>query len=209
MRWWVPMANAVAGASPEAGVTLSDTGADFLVSFLFNFGLSVCMVGGFMIMRRKLAWFYIPNVVEQQHKRETAAAAASKEPELHDPPGALGWVWPTWSTSLAWFLRYRGMDAYLYLRFLRSCIVLFTILSLVGIIVLFPTNASGQNRYLPVDNPFYVAGLDVISMANLNSATDLNKLWGAPRRARPWPRARTLTLRRCAQCTPSVFCSFQ
>lgn len=145
-----------------------NSGSDFLVSFLFNFAICILLIIAFLIFRRRLSFFFFPNVKEQP---------VESEPDGVDPPGLFGWVKPTWSTPLVWFQRNRGLDALLYLRFLKSCIALFAVNSLIGLVILIPTNAAGGNNKLPQDNPLHVSGLDVISMANISPGSDL--YWGA------------------------------
>ena len=148
----------------EAGIQLTDSGNDFLVSFLFNFGLCVLMLIGFILARPHLAFFYSPNV---------QPGAASDAPDSVDTSAYFSWIKPTFNTPLTWFQQHRGLDSYLYLQFLRACAQLFFFTSVLGLIVIIPTNYSGTNKDLDPADHAHIEGLEVISMANIAAGSSL------------------------------------
>ena len=63
----------------------------------------------------------------------------------------------------------------MYQRFLRSAMILFSILTVLSFIVVVPTNATGTNKSLNLTDPLYVEGLRTISMSNIASQSSV--LW--------------------------------
>ncbi|KAJ8903684.1 hypothetical protein NDN08_004785 [Rhodosorus marinus] len=95
----------------------------------------------------------------------------------HDLPGRgiFGWIYPTYLASLKGFEETHSVDAVMFLRFLRSQAYMFVVLTLGTAVLLMPVYATGPNKNLPPDNPQYVTGINIVSIANLQPAD--NRLW--------------------------------
>ncbi|PRP89737.1 hypothetical protein PROFUN_00079 [Planoprotostelium fungivorum] len=80
--------------------------------------------------------------------------------------------------SLTAVLRECGPDVYMYIRFLRTSLRIFFAMTLLSLITLIPTNATGQNTYPGEnswDDPIPYEGLDKITLNNIPSGSQ--KQW--------------------------------
>jgi len=74
--------------------------------------------------------------------------------------GIINWL----ITLIKWddqkIFRTYGIDVYVYLHFLKFCILLFSFFSLIGLAILLPTNYSGTfiRLYGPVGSKLWLAG---------------------------------------------------
>eukprot|EP01137_Pigoraptor_chileana_P015425 Opistho-2@71328 len=142
-----------------------DTEHKFVVSFVLNTSVSLLCVLIFCIARTRSPRFFSP--------RSLGVGADV----LPAPPGFVAWILPTLRVNTMWLLRHRGLDAAMYVRFQRKMAFTFGLLALLVLVTLIPINGSGEMSNLPSDNPAYVSGLNVISLANLAPGSD--KLWAA------------------------------
>mmetsp|Transcript_534 Transcript_534/g.1825 ORF Transcript_534/g.1825 Transcript_534/m.1825 type:complete len:775 (-) Transcript_534:177-2501(-) len=90
--------------------------------------------------------------------------------------GILGWLLPTVAVDLDSMAQTHGLDAVMFLRFLRTSAYMFGVLSIGTAALLMPIYATGQNKNLPPDHPQFVTGINILSIANL-TAKD-GRLWG-------------------------------
>ena len=100
------------------------------------------------------------------------------------PTGLLQWVLPVFRTSNAEFIQKCGLDAYFFLRYLRTLLKIFVPLAFLILPILIPLNAvhgrgsnfvSGPYSY---DKTTYtnVTGLDVLAWGNVRP-TKNNRYW--------------------------------
>jgi hypothetical protein len=86
------------------------------------------------------------------------------------PEGLLGWLWPVWSTTDDQIIRKCGLDAFLFLRYLRMMLKVFLPVTLVVLPVLAPINRlSGSNAR--------TAFLNVFSISNVAARHAAGRLW--------------------------------
>lgn len=71
--------------------------------------------------------------------------------EIHSPPplgkGLFAWVMPLWRTTEKDIVRYAGMDAALFMRFITMCRNMFVIMAVLGCAVLVPINLTQSIKY--------------------------------------------------------------
>lgn len=87
--------------------------------------------------------------------------------------GFYSWISEVFDYSQEWMLLNRGLDAVMYLRFQKSCLVLFSGLSILSFITVVPANASGTHKDLDPSDRDYVSGLGVISLSNVEKGSPL------------------------------------
>ena len=87
------------------------------------------------------------------------------------PPGLFGWLRPVFKSSNEDFLAKCGMDAYFFLRYLRTLVKIFLTLAIVILPILLPLNSRGgrgadfaQGEYAEYAN---VTGLDQFTFGNV------------------------------------------
>lgn len=68
-----------------------------------------------------------------------------KLPDVYKSEIPLGWVKPVFNVSWRKVRELGGLDAYFYLRYIRMCYKITSVSALWGMIILFPTYASGEN----------------------------------------------------------------
>lgn len=77
--------------------------------------------------------------------------------------------------SIHEILTTHGTDAYMYLRFLRACLMMVTVIGILAWFILFPINQAGDNKDLDSSNPLHTEGLATLSIANIPEKSRL--LW--------------------------------
>lgn len=93
--------------------------------------------------------------------------------EILPKPGGFpfSWVYSVWTVDDDEFIRTAGLDAYVYLRYLKMCFRLFAICAFFALVVLCPIYATAN---LSTDDDT-VEGITLFSMANIPQDSD--KLW--------------------------------
>ena len=133
--------------TPEDGALLS--------AFLVNYGIALGIFIGFCYLR----------VMQRFVNVYSPLCHGPKAAEYHS--GFFSWVRAMFRYSQRWMLKNRGLDAVMYLRFQKSCFVLFSAMSLLAFLTVIPTNAAGPNKDLDPSDRNYVTGLGKISFANI------------------------------------------
>jgi calcium permeable stress-gated cation channel len=87
----------------------------------------------------------------------------SKRPQA----GALGWLGPTLAMPEEEIVRRVGLDAAMFLRFVRSQLRSFAIAAAVCCLVLWPAYGTAGNKDLPETSAKFVDGLQVVSLSNV------------------------------------------
>ena len=75
------------------------------------------------------------------------------------PTGMFSWISPFWKIPDTYALQHQSLDAYLFLRFLRICVIIMFVGACITWPVLFPINITGGGGGQQ---------LDMLSMANIN-----------------------------------------
>ncbi|KAI9824922.1 MAG: hypothetical protein M1832_001527 [Thelocarpon impressellum] len=95
-----------------------------------------------------------------------------KERTKAPPSGLLSWIGPVFKTSNSDFIQKCGLDAYFFLRYLRTLLKIFIPLALVILPVLLPLNqVNGRGR------DFNVTGLDQLAWGNVRPE-NTHRYWG-------------------------------
>jgi hypothetical protein len=155
-------------SSPAAGLELQSSGVDVsvdgvLIAFLFNATLFVIFILCYEGLRR-----LIPSVYNSRAtllRRKGASRSCTNFYEFFFPQSAwpLGWV-PT-VARIPWsrVLETGGLDAYMYVRFIRLCFRIVAVSGFWGMIILFPVYYTGG--YSEEGNVWNASGWYLFCMA--------------------------------------------
>ncbi|KAF1992441.1 DUF221-domain-containing protein [Aulographum hederae CBS 113979] len=132
-------------------------------SFVGALGTSLVIFGvqilAFIILRGRLPRIYAPRTYLVP-ERERAKPISS---------GLFSWIAPLFKTSSSEFINRCGLDAYLFLRYLRMLLKIFVPLAIVILPILLPLNKIGPN--VPG-----ISGMDEYGMQNV-SPDRTSRLW--------------------------------
>ena len=133
----------------------------FAASFITAIAVFSVQVAVFLLIKDRFARIYQPRtylVPERERTRPT-------------PPGWFKWIKPVLNTSNSEFVQKCGLDAYFFLRYLRTLLKIFVPAALVILPILIPLNAvngrggrwaQGEHR-----NDTNVSGLDQLAWGNV------------------------------------------
>lgn len=138
-------------------------------------GLVVFII--FLFVRRKFLRVYELRRVLNRYRtynnyNDVRVGFPSKLPG--DSP--LSWLPTTIGTREDEVVRRISVDSTMILRFVKSQMYTFAILTFFTCAILWPIYATGKNKNLPSNDPKYVQGLQILSLSNI--AIGSAKLWG-------------------------------
>ncbi|KAI9799104.1 MAG: hypothetical protein M1825_004871 [Sarcosagium campestre] len=117
----------------------------------------------FIIIKGRFSRIYQPRTFLVPEKERTKAP----------PQGFLSWLLPVFKTSNSDFIQKCGLDAYFFLRYLRTLLKIFVPLAFVILPALLPLNKIGGKG---TQNGYNVTGLDQLSWGNV-SPSKTNRYW--------------------------------
>ena len=134
----------------------SDNGTEsthtFVSSLVINLSLSLLMITLFSILRPRLKRIYAP--------RQMLLEMIFPLGKL--PHSFFAWVIPAFVANDDDVFYYAGIDALVYMRFLKLCIKISLVIFPYGIAVLLPLNCYGRAN---------MSGLDKLSMSNIKEGS--------------------------------------
>ena len=140
--------------------TLPDDGSEstnkFVSSIVINLAIAVVALGLFSFLRPRLKQIYSP--------RQLLLDVMFPLGKL--PQSFFAWIIPAFMANDDDVFYYAGIDALIYLRFLRLCVKISLVIMPYGIAVLLPLNYFGQGE---------LHGLDRVAMSNV--APQSSKFW--------------------------------
>lgn len=128
----------------------------FVSSIVVNLAVAVVVLGLFSFLRPRLKQIYSP--------RQLLLDAMFPLGKL--PHSFFAWIIPAFMANDADVFSYAGIDALIYMRFLRLCVKISLVIMPYGIAVLLPVNFFGQGK---------LHGLDRVAMSNV--APQSSKFW--------------------------------
>lgn len=87
-----------------------------------------------------------------------------------------GWVGPLLATTDDQILKKVGPDAVIFLRFLRSSMLIVVIMAFFGVVILMPVYGTAGNSKLDNGSELFVEGIRVISLGNVG-VDETSRLW--------------------------------
>lgn len=143
------------GAKPQSLSGMVSTLVPVLV-------ISAVYIVLFLFLRRSQRRFYAPRTYLGSLRED------ERSPEL--PGGFFNWVGTFWKIPDVYALQHQGLDAYLFLRYLRMCCVMTFVCLCITWPVLFPVNATGGNGQ---------SQLEILSYSNIKiqDSTQRNRLY--------------------------------
>lgn len=152
--------------SSTEGQSFSAFAASLVISIVI-FGVEV---GVFLIIKDRFTRIYQPRTYLVPEKERTKAADA----------GWWKWIKPVLSTSNSEFIQKCGLDAYFFLRYLRTLLKIFVPAACVILPILLPlNNADGRGSSFAVGkyaNSTNVTGLDQLAWGNV-APTHTHRYW--------------------------------
>ncbi|KAH0542935.1 hypothetical protein FGG08_002704 [Glutinoglossum americanum] len=159
------LAGVGSAVSATAGKAQGDSGLS-LNSFLASLAVAAAVFGVesilFILIKNKFSRIYQPRTYLVPKRERTAAP----------PSGILSWIIPVFRTSNSDFIQKSGLDAYFFLRYLRTLLKIFIPIALVILPILLPMNLIGG---LGPDGG--VKGMDQLSWTNVNTKKHVNRYW--------------------------------
>lgn len=142
-------------------MSTNDQTSSVIATLTFNGILGVVLMLLFEVLRTHQVDVYAP---------KTRKPINDLLPKLHN--GLFGWVYNVWKTSDDDIIPIAGLDAYIFLRYLKMCTFIVSLCCL-GVLILFPVYATSS---IDVDDDS-VAGITLVSMANL--PPNSKRLWAS------------------------------
>jgi calcium permeable stress-gated cation channel len=145
------------GVTSKAGLTASQFAASFITAIVI---FSVQVVA-FLLIKDRFSRIYQPRTYLVPERERTKPT----------PPGWFKWIKPTLNTSNSEFVQKCGLDAYFFLRYLRTLLKIFVPAALVILPILIPLNAingrGGRWAQGGNSNETNVTGLDQLAWGNV------------------------------------------
>ena len=126
----------------------------FVASFVVAISILTIEIVVFILIKDKLKRIYKPRTYMVPEREQTVAP----------PPSWFGWVVPLFKTSNSEFIGKCGLDAYFFLRYLRTLLKIFVPIGAVVLPVLLPLNAVGGRGPDAVPP---VQGLNLVAWGNV------------------------------------------
>lgn len=140
------------------------------VLYILGIGLlvtAICMLL-LSLLRPKLPQVYqFRRLLNRYQKYNDFNGARVGFPSKRPQTGLFGWLGPTLATPEDEIVQRIGLDAAMFLRFVRSQLITFAIVALFCCGLLWPVYGTAGNKDLPTGNVDHVGGLQVISLSNV------------------------------------------
>ncbi|KAK4691032.1 calcium permeable stress-gated cation channel, partial [Lecanoromycetidae sp. Uapishka_2] len=163
--------NASAGTAQQGsqGISLPS----FLASLASGAAIFALELGLFLLLNSRFSRIYIPRTFLVPERERTKAPRK----------GLWQWILPVFQTSNSDFIQKCGLDAYFFLRYLRTLLKIFIPLALLVLPILLPTNAVhgrgphfAEGRFGENTNWQNVTGLDQLAWGNVSPLKN-NRYW--------------------------------
>ncbi|OZJ05434.1 hypothetical protein BZG36_01612 [Bifiguratus adelaidae] len=125
-----PSSSSSSHSSPSNDASISS----FVSSLVFNIAIAVILYVAIEILRRYFKNVYEPRTIYPEEERR--APPPPKEP--------FAWIPAVLRTKDEVIIQCAGLDAYVFLRFLRVCAVITAIFMVLGLAILFPVYKTGS-----------------------------------------------------------------
>ena len=145
------------GTNPDNGIKpVKDINVKgVLASTILNIFLFIFLSLAYEFLRRKL-----PNIYANKFQREEARRRLLENETDTTNPVPLSWLGPVFGISWSKILEDGGLDAYMYLRYLRMLFVLTAVSAIWALIILWPIYGTGNNN---------TKGFYVFTMVNISN----------------------------------------
>ncbi|KAK9766773.1 phosphate metabolism protein 7 [Basidiobolus ranarum] len=128
--------------------TNNDSVASFVSSLLFNLGIAGGLYVAYIVVRHLDDSIYEPRTFMIEEEK--------RPPKLGKSP--ISWIIDVYKTPDKVLLKRIGLDAYVFLRFVRMCLFIFSIMSAISLVILLPVNTMNKDRS---------KGLNYFSISNI------------------------------------------
>ncbi|KAL8999761.1 MAG: hypothetical protein Q9169_001434 [Polycauliona sp. 2 TL-2023] len=167
-------ANAIFGSGGRAAESNGQSFANFFASLVTGFSVFGLELLVFLIFKHKLFRIYRPRTFLVPERERTKAP----------PEGLWQWIIPVLKTSNSDFISKCGLDAYFFLRYLRTLLKIFVPLAFLILPILIPINSvHGRGEHFAVgkyghNDTVYlnVTGMDLLAWGNVRPEKN-NRYW--------------------------------
>jgi calcium permeable stress-gated cation channel len=172
------MSDILGGGTDETNQQVSDkqnlSAGQFAASFIAAFAAFAIQIGLFLLIKDRFARIYQPRTYLVPERERTQPA----------PPGWFKWVQPVLRTSNSEFVQKCGLDAYFFLRYLRTLLKIFVPAACVLLPILLPLNLVGgrgpnfmAGQTDDDGKALNVSGLDQLAWGNVRP-NQTRRYWG-------------------------------
>ncbi|KAA8495811.1 CSC1-like protein [Porphyridium purpureum] len=155
---------------------VSDETAGVLFSVGIGVVVTIIFAALFELLRRVLPRVYeLRKELQRIRLKDVNGRVVWAPPEYRLGRWPLSWLWAAHEINEGDIARFVSLDAFVYLRSLRSQFLLFGLSFLLTATVLIPTYATGSRKNRSPVDPLYAEGLNIISMSNLDERD--GRLW--------------------------------
>ncbi|PPR03078.1 hypothetical protein CVT24_012391 [Panaeolus cyanescens] len=140
----------------------NSTTTAFVTALAVNSALLAVEVGAFLVLKQKLWRIYSPRTILPPPSYACTLQKNERAAQL--PTGPWRWIVALVQAPLEDIIHKNGLDAYMFLRYIRLLIIIFFGFTIATFLIVVPTNAV---RIIPV-NP----GLDQIAWTNITDPKD-------------------------------------
>ncbi|KAL8675299.1 MAG: hypothetical protein Q9168_000328 [Polycauliona sp. 1 TL-2023] len=166
--------NAILGAGGRASESSGQSFTTFVASLLTGFSIFGAELLVFLIVKHKLFRIYRPRTFLVPERERTNPP----------PEGPWQWLIPVFKTSNSDFISKCGLDAYFFLRYLRTLLKIFVPLAFLILPILIPVNSVhgrgsqfAVGKYAHNDTVYQnVTGLDLLAWGNVRPEKN-NRYW--------------------------------
>eukprot|EP00550_Attheya_septentrionalis_P009222 CAMPEP_0198291930 /NCGR_PEP_ID=MMETSP1449-20131203/9268_1 /TAXON_ID=420275 /ORGANISM="Attheya septentrionalis, Strain CCMP2084" /LENGTH=1076 /DNA_ID=CAMNT_0043990617 /DNA_START=67 /DNA_END=3297 /DNA_ORIENTATION=- len=139
-RWYYNDANGTdddyAGLAPADDVSIGGV----LTAFIFNLVIGIMMMLTYEVLRR-----YIPSVYGGRRRHMASMNSDRMMSSLPTVGVPLNWVGPVFGVPWSRVRQAAGLDAYMFLRYIRMCLRVTSVSAFWGLLILSPIYATGEN----------------------------------------------------------------
>ncbi|KAH3744510.1 early responsive to dehydration protein [Pelomyxa schiedti] len=127
---------------------------------------------GFLVLRKMFRIVFEAQTIRTKLNAEYYKRNPWEEAKDIPPPSHNGFYWLvrslTWSDEA--LFDYIGLDAVMFIRQMRTLIVLALVFFIYAVGVILPINSIGTNRQSAITDAEHTSGLAILTMANINSS---------------------------------------
>ena len=159
------------GSSTASGQKNGQSASQFAASFITAIAVFAIQVVIFLLIKDRFARIYQPRTYLVPERERTKSS----------PAGWWAWIKPVLHTSNSDFVQKCGLDAYFFLRYLRTLLKIFVPAALVILPILLPLNlVDGRGAQFALgknENSSNVTGLDQLAWGNV-APNHTGRYWG-------------------------------
>jgi len=149
-------------ASSQQSLDQNSLDRSLFQTLLIAIGVGIVGTLVWLWMRHLIPRVYAPNLFKVTEKGKHFV-------------GTWKWLRPMFTVSEDFLFYHRGMDALVYVSFLKMMLILMCSFFFFGTIILWPVDGTSSNRLLPQSDPHYVNGTAILTMSDIDSKNQASR----------------------------------